>query len=106
MAAPIISKEKRQESLEKARFFRAQRSKIKKSIKNGNIKITEIFNEFEKYADIVAKMKILDILMSFPQTGETRAKKILSTLLINERKNFGGLGKKQKENLKKYFQIQ
>lgn len=105
MNIPFISKEKREESLKKARHYKIQRSKIKKSLKNGEIHLCDIFENNEDMKDIVANIKIVDIVKSLPGIGEIKAKNILKKLCISEKKTLKGLGEKQRENFKKYFDI-
>ncbi|MCE5330233.1 hypothetical protein LLG07_07895 [bacterium] len=105
MGVPFISKEKRDESLKKARYYKIQRSEIKQSIKNGHMCLSDVFESDEKLKDIVANIKIVDIVKSLPGIGEVKAKKILKNLSISDKKTLKGLGEKQKENFKKYFGI-
>jgi len=105
MAVPFISREKRDESLKKARYYKIQRSEIKQSIKKGSMLLSDVFGSDEEIKDIVANIKIVDIVKSLPGIGEIKAKKILKNLRISDRKTLKGLGEKQKENFKKYFGI-
>lgn len=105
MPVPHISKEKRDESLKKARLYRIQRAQIKQSVKKGIVSLGDVFNGSVNYKDIVGNMKLIDIVKSLPGIGDIKAKKILNSLSISERKTIKGLGEKQKANFKKYFKI-
>jgi hypothetical protein len=105
MGIPYISKEKRDASLVKARYYKSQRAQIKQSLKKGFAKFNSFFLEGNSNSDVIAGMKLKDMVKSIPGIGDIKAQKILKTLCISERKTIKGLSKKQKENFKKYFKI-
>jgi hypothetical protein len=105
MSTPYISKEKRDESLLKARYYKSQRAQIKQSLKKGFADFNSFFLEGNCYNDVIAGMKLKDMIKSIPGIGDIKAQKILKTLCISGRKTVKGLSKKQKENFKKYFKI-
>jgi len=105
MNAPHISKEKRDAALIKARDYKAQRAEIKQSIKKGLVEFNTFFSEDYCFNDIISNMKLIDMIKSIPGVGDVKAQKILKYLSISWRKTIKGLGKKQKENFKKYFKI-
>ena len=105
MSVPHISKEKRDESLKKARQYKTQRAQIKKSIKNGSAVFNTFFIIGNFYSDVIANMKLIDMIKSMPGIGEIKAKKILKILRISRRKTIKGLSIKQRENFRDYFKI-
>jgi len=105
MTVPFISREKRDESLKKARYYKIQRSEIKQSIKKGNMPLSDVFEGNGELKDIIANIKIIDIVKSLPGIGEIKAKKILKSLYISDKKTLKGLSEKQKESFKRYFGI-
>ncbi|MHB1252917.1 MAG: integration host factor, actinobacterial type [Candidatus Humimicrobiaceae bacterium] len=105
MSFPHISKEKRDEGLKKARYYKSQRAQIKQSIKKGLVGFNAFFIKDNCYNDIIANMKLIDMIKSIPGIGDIKARKIMKTLYISGRKTIKGLSKKQKENFKKYFKI-
>lgn len=105
MSFPHISKEKRDAGLKKARHYKSQRAQIKQSIKKGLAGFNLFFIEGNCYNDLIANMKLMDMIKSIPGVGDIKARKIMKTLCISVRKTIKGLSKKQKENFKKYFKI-
>ena len=105
MNVPHISKEKRDVGLIKARYYKAQRSEIKQSIKKGLVDFNTFFSESNCRNDVISNMKLIDMIKSIPGVGDIKAQKILKSLSISWRKTIKGLSKKQQENFKKYFKI-
>jgi hypothetical protein len=105
MSFPYISKEKRDEALKKARDYKSQRAQIKQSIKKGLVDFNTFFIKDDYLNDVIANMKLMDMIKSIPGIGDIKAQKIMKTLCIGGRKKIKGLSKKQKENFKKYFKI-
>ena len=105
MNIPRISKEKRDAGLIKARLCKTQRAQIKQSIKKGSADFNSFFLAGSCCNEIVADMKLKDMIKSIPGVGDIKAQKILNILNISSRKTVSGLGKKQKENFKNYFKI-
>lgn len=105
MSVPYISKEKRDAGLIKARLYKVQRAQIKQSIKKGFADFNSFFLESSYCSDVIAGMKLKEMIKSIPGIGDIKAQKILKALCISGRKTVKGLSKKQKENFKKYFKI-
>ena len=105
MSIPRISKEKRDAGLIKARLRKTQRAQIKQSIKKGSADFNSFFLADNYFSDVVADMKLKDMIKSIPGIGDIKAQKILNVLNISSRKTVRGLGKKQRENFKNYFKI-
>jgi ATP sulfurylase len=105
MNFPYISEEKREESLRKARYYKSRRSEIKKSIKKGMVSFNTFFMEGNSCSDLIANMKLADMIKSIPGVGDIKAQKIMKTLHISERKTIKGLSRRQEENFKNYFKI-
>lgn len=105
MNIPYVSKEKRDAGLIKARFYKVQRAQIKQSIKKGFADFNSFFLEGSHCSDVIAGMKLKDMIKSIPGVGDIKVQKILKCLCISGRKTVKGLSKKQKENFNKYFKI-
>jgi len=105
MSFPSISNEKRDEGLRKARQYKTTRAPIKKSIKKGTSDFNIFFIKGNSYSDVIANMKLIDMIKSIPGIGDIKARKVMKSLNISWRKTIKGLSKKQKENFKKYFKI-
>jgi ribosomal protein S13 len=56
-------------------------------------------------SELIANMKLIDLMKAMPGTGDIKALKILKSLSISSRKTVRGLSKKQFESLEKYFDI-
>ncbi|MCJ7665977.1 MAG: 30S ribosomal protein S13 [Actinobacteria bacterium] len=105
MAFINLSDDSRKKGLEKARLIRKRRSEIKEQLKKGKISIDKLFKDRELFENYIAGMKVLNIVSSLPGNGRMNAVRILEDLRINPHKKIGGLGKNQKENFYKYFNI-
>ena len=105
MTLTNLSDEARKKGLEKARLVRKKRSEIKDRLKKGKISISKLFKDRELFENYIAGMKVLHIISSLPGNGRVHAIKILEELKISPHKKIGGLGKNQKENFYKRFNI-
>ena len=90
MTLTNLSDEARKKGLEKARLVRKKRSEIK---------------EHELFENYIAGMKVLNVISSLPGNGRMHAARVLEELKISPHKKMGGLGKNQKENFYKHFNI-
>ena len=100
-----LSEEARKKGLEKARLVRKKRSEIKEQLKKGKTSIGKLFKDRELFENYIAGMKVLNIVSSLPGNGRLHAVKVLEELNISLHKKIGGLGKNQKENFYKRFNI-
>lgn len=100
-----LSDEARKRGLEKAHLVRKTRSGIKDQLKKGETSLTALFKDRKLYEEYIAGMKVLQIVSALPGNGRLHAVKILEELKISPHKKIGGLGKKQKINFFKYFNI-
>ncbi len=89
----------------KARKIRKIRSELKRSIKNGDIMIPDIFADRERYDLYFANMRVHELVCAFPGYGTVGAEKLLKKLGINYCKKLKGLGNKQSINFLKHFNI-
>lgn len=99
---PELTAEQRKEALEKAAKVRKERAEIKKSLKEGKLKVSDILAK-AKDNDIFAKMTVKSVIESLPGVGKMRAAKIMEEIGISETRRVKGLGPKQIEALKKRF---
>lgn len=98
---PELTAEQRREALEKAAKVRKERAEIKKSLKAGKLKVSEILARADD--DIYGKMTVKSVIESLPGVGKTRAAKIMEEIGISETRRVKGLGPKQIEALKEKF---
>jgi len=89
----------------RARKIRKIRSELKRAIKNGDILISDIFADRERYDLYFANMRVHELVCAFPGYGTVSAEKLLKKLGINYCKRLRGLGNKQSINFFKHFNI-
>lgn len=99
---PEISPEQRRAALEKAKNVRRERAEVKNRLKNAGVSIGEVIAE-RATSEVVAKMRVLDLLESMPRVGKVRAREILERLRIAESRRVRGLGAKQVAALEAEF---
>jgi hypothetical protein len=105
MTSTRLTDEARKKGLEKARVVRKKRSEIKNRLKKGKTTIRALFKDKELFEEYVSGMKVLAIVSSLPGNGKMNAVKVLEELNISPHKKMGGLGKNQKTDFFKYFNI-
>lgn len=99
MALPKLSDADRKKALQKALEVRRKRAEIKEKLKNGSMKLADVFKKAND--PVVGRMKVSTLLQSLPGIGKVRAEKIMAKVGISENRRVQGLGKKQKEELLK-----
>ena len=97
---PKLSDEQRQQALEKAGLSRRRRAEVKERLKMGSITLSELLDAADK-DEIIAKLKVLTVLESLPGLGKVKARRMLEDLGISEARRLQGLGKNQREALRK-----
>lgn len=105
MALPPLTPEQRQAALEKAAASRRERAEVKNRLKNSGASITEVLREGQTN-EVIAKMKVLDLLQSMPGLGKVRARQLMERLNIAESRRVRGLGPKQVAALEAEFDQQ
>ncbi|MGI6677506.1 MAG: integration host factor, actinobacterial type [Dehalobacterium sp.] len=94
MAVPELTSEDRNNALAKAQEMRKKRMDIRKQLKSGQLKLTDVFDQVENEA--IARMRVRYLLESLPQIGKVTSKKIMKEIGIAETRRIQGLGPKQK----------
>lgn len=102
MALPILTPEQRQAALEKAAQARQLRAEVKNRLKNSGASLADVINE-ARTSDIVAKLKVRDLLQSLPGVGKVRAQEIMDRIGIAESRRLRGLGVNQIQALLREF---
>lgn len=90
--------------IEYARFIKAKRAQIKKSLKKGKLSLKNLLSD-NTIDDDVLNMKIIELISSLPKIGRVNAEKIMQELNISKKKRLLGIGKKQKEKFYDYFKL-
>ncbi len=102
MALPTLTPEERKAALEKAAVARKRRAAIKKELKSGEKKLSEVL-ELAKNDPVVAKLKVTSLLQSLPGIGPAKSASIMETAKISPSRRVGGLGKHQAQRLIELF---
>ena len=76
MALPILTPEQRKAALEKAAAARQLRAEVKNRLKNSRASLTEVIQE-SRANEVIAKLKVIDLLQSMPGVGKVRAQEIM-----------------------------
>jgi len=103
VAVPELTAEQRRAALEKAALVRRQRAEVKNRLKNSGASLTEVLHSGE-HDEVVAKMKVLDLLQAVPGLGKVRARNLMERLGISESRRVRGLGADQVAALEREFE--
>ena len=84
------------DALKRANDVRVKRAKLKKDLKEGNVRIEKILGNPPEY---VSTAKVIDILMAVPKFGRVKAARLLNQCRISQSKTVGGLSERQRAEL-------
>ena len=99
---PTLTPEERSAALEKAKMSRKRRSQIKEQVKSGELTIAQVL-DIAKSDEVVAKMRVLELLESKAGVGKIRGASLLDKLKISRTRRIQGLGRLQIEEILKEF---
>ncbi len=102
MALPPLTPEQRQAALLKAAAARRERAEVKNRLKNSGASISDVIDE-GRTNEVIAKMRVVDLLQSLPGLGKVRARQVMGRLGIAESRRVRGLGTKQVAALRREF---
>lgn len=107
MALPSLTPEQRQEALAKAAASRKERAEVKAALKKSSSAeagalLAKVLADGEEN-EVIAKMRVVDLLRSMPKVGEVKAAEIMKRLNIAESRRVRGLGVNQVQALKAEF---
>ena len=102
MALPPLTPEQRMAALDKAAASRRERAEVKNRLKNSGASIVDVLREGQTN-EVIAKMKVVDLLQSMPGLGKVRARQLMERLSIAESRRVRGLGVKQVAALEAEF---
>ncbi len=94
MALPPLTPEQRQAALEKAAASRRERAEVKNRLKHSGATLVEVVTEAQ-HNQVIAKMRVSELLQSMPGMGKVRARQVMEKLHISETRRVRGLGAKQ-----------
>ena len=98
---PELTPEQRKAALEKAAKVRKERADIKRQLKAGKLKVSDIIKKADD--EIYGKMTVKSVIESVPGVGKLRAAKIMEEIGISTSRRVKGLGPKQVAALKDRF---
>lgn len=102
MALPKLTPEQRQAALDKAAQARRLRAEVKNRLKHSGASLAEVIQE-SKANEVIAKLKVIDLLQSMPGVGKVRAQEIMNRIGIAESRRLRGLGANQVQALLREF---
>jgi guanylate kinase len=101
---PQLSAEERNKALELAKAARQERALYKSRIAKGEVSFHKVFED-SLTSEPIAKMRIAELLESFPGYGKIRAHALMERLNISPTRRVRGLGRHQRDALLKEFEI-
>ncbi|MCW2829618.1 MAG: ribosomal protein [Aeromicrobium sp.] len=94
VALPTLTAEQRKAALEKAAAARQLRADVKNRLKSSRATLTEVIQE-SKVDDVIAKLRVVDLLQAMPGVGKVRAQEIMQRIGIADSRRLRGLGVNQ-----------
>jgi hypothetical protein len=94
VALPTLTLEQRRAALEKAAAARQLRADVKARLKSSTASLADVIEE-SRVDDVVAKLRVVDLLQAMPGVGKARAHEIMQRIGIAESRRMRGLGAKQ-----------
>jgi len=94
VALPPLTPEQRQAALEKAAASRRERAEVKNRLKHSGATLVEVVTEAQ-HNQVIAKMRVSELLQSMPGIGKVRAQQVMEKLKISQTRRVRGLGAKQ-----------
>ena len=102
VAIPSLSPEQLQLARKAATQARRERADFKQKVKNGQLSLAEAL-DLSTTNDVVAHIKVVDLIKTLPRVGEKRAAEIMDRLQIAPNRRLRGLGGHQTQALKAEF---
>lgn len=103
MAIPTLSPEQLQAAREAATQARRARADLKERVRNGSLSLTQAL-DIAAEDDVLAHVKVVDLLKALPRVGDKRATEIMERLEIASNRRVRGLGRHQVAGLKAEFE--
>jgi hypothetical protein len=99
-AAPERSLSQRMDALKKANRIRTRRKELKRDVKAGRVKATDVLLDPE---EDVLTMKVFELLLCVPKWGRVKVNRLLTQCRISPSKTVGGLSERQRGELASYL---
>jgi hypothetical protein len=94
VALPSLTAEQRAAALEKAAAARQARADVKVRLKTSELSLADVLQKAAS-DDVVAKLRVVDLLQAMPGVGTVRAHEIMQRIGIATSRRLRGLGAKQ-----------
>lgn len=101
---PQLTPEERARALEVAKVSRRERAAAKAEIHKGALSFSA-FLELADSNEVLAKMRVIELLESMPGYGKIRAQALMDKFVISPTRRVKGLGRHQRVALLKEFEI-
>ncbi len=102
MAIPTLSPEQLAAARQAATEARRSRAELKRKLRSGEMTLNQALDVAAK-DDVLAHVKVVDLLKSLPRVGEKRAAGIMERLEIAPNRRIRGLGRHQMSGLRAEF---
>jgi hypothetical protein len=94
VALPTLTPEQRRAALEKAATARQLRADVKARLKSSSANLGEVIQQ-AKADEMIAKLRVVDMLQAMPGVGKVRAQEIMQRIGIADSRRLRGLGANQ-----------
>lgn len=102
MPIPTLSPEQLQAARKAATEARRARAELKEQVRSGSLTLGQALDRAAA-DDVLAHVKVVDLLKALPRVGEKRAAEIMERLEIAPNRRVRGLGRHQVAGLKAEF---
>ncbi len=102
MAIPTLTPEQLQEARAAATRARRERAELKADVRSGKLTLAKALDAAASN-EVLAHLKVIDLLKSLPRVGDKRAAEIMDRLEIAPNRRLRGLGRHQIAGLKAEF---
>ena len=102
MAIPSLTPEQLAAARAAATAARRARAELKQKVRTGSVSLSEAI-DLALQQDVLAHMKVADLLKALPRVGEKRAADVRERLEISQNRRIRGLGRHQISGLKVQF---
>lgn len=102
MPIPTLSPEQLQAARKAATEARRARADLKEQVRSGALSLSQALDRAAA-DDVLAHVKVVDLLKALPRVGEKRAAEIMERLEIAPNRRVRGLGRHQVAGLKAEF---
>lgn len=98
MVVPERTDDQRRAALARAQEVRTTRASIKQMLGAGEISLADLLDRADDN-DVVAGMRVSDVLRALPRIGPVRSRRLMEGLDIAASRRLGGLGPRQRRDL-------